>query len=131
MLKKKKSIVTSDFRSVALLSKPAVVWSPVGGIRHAFRALLAEQRQAELQKATGHQLTIQGRLHRARHLPNHHGVTSVFFSCFPPLLVQPITSSWKAPGLLWFWLLLIQTTTPSSSSSCSCSSSMACQAAYL
>lgn len=50
--------------------------SPVGGIGHALRALQAERRQAELQAAARHQLPLQGGLHRARHLPGHHGVTA-------------------------------------------------------
>lgn len=48
--------------------------SPVGGVGHALRALQAERRQAELQAAACHQLPLQGGLHRARHLPGHHGV---------------------------------------------------------
>lgn len=52
------------------------VLSPVCGVGHAIRAVHAEKRQTELQTAASHQLTIQRGLHRACHLPSHHGVTA-------------------------------------------------------
>lgn len=48
----------------------------VSGLGHALWALCGGGRQAELKKAASHQLPLQRGLHRAGHLPRHHGVTS-------------------------------------------------------
>lgn len=69
--------------------------STVGGVRHAIWTLRPERREKELQAPAGHQLPIQRGLHRARHLPRHHGVMSVSPAWPAPphsviLLPQPV-----------------------------------------
>jgi len=66
---------------LAVISTPFVL-SAVSGIRYALWALRTERRQTDLQKATGHQLPIQRGLHRACHLPGHHGVTFIELHIF-------------------------------------------------